>query len=324
MKGLQDTRNTSDLLLGLSRGIVYDKRVTHRLDHVLMEATMIAQENKEANIKEGLNTLVDIKMAKRREGKETFVIYHVPFEDNDNRKITSFDIPTIDTSNIDFRSVVLQCIESIQKANADAEIILCTTADFASCFSGKNISILIPKVRSNQPMYYRALTYNTLIQKDLVAGKVCFLDSDTILINNISKIWEKLSIRIAVTARFAPNLMPINEGVIFADNDHKCTKEFFAEYIGTYKSILKSEKIQMIMNNIDLKRWRGGQLSLNAICGGGNMISRQDSTKNLKILPSNKFNRSIKTVEERDALMNSNDCFIGHFKGRHKKALAGR
>ena len=98
--------------------------------------------------------------------------------------------------------------------------------------------------------------------------------------NSISRIWEKLSIKVAVTARFAPNLMPINEGVIFADNDHQYTKDFFARYIGTYNSILKSETIQMIMNNIDLKRWRGGQLSLNAICGGGNMISRKDSNIN--------------------------------------------
>ena len=73
---------------------------------------------------------------------------------------------------------------------------------------------------------------------------------------------EKFTIRVAVTARFAPNLMPVNEGVIFVDN-HKCTKEA-TEYIGTYNNILKSAKIQLIMNNIDLKDGKG-QLP-NAIC----------------------------------------------------------
>ena len=192
MKKLQHNKGSTDLLLGLSRDIVYDKRVTHRLDHVLMEATMIAQKNKEAIIEEGLNTLIDIEIAKRRASEETFVIYHVPFEKEDSREISSFDIPTIDTSNINFRSVVLQCIESIEKVNANAEIILCTNSEFASHFAEKSISIMIPKVRRNQPMYYRALTYNTLIQKELVTGKVCFLDSDTILMNSISKIWKNL------------------------------------------------------------------------------------------------------------------------------------
>ena len=57
--------------------------------------------------------------------------------------------------------------------------------------------------------------------------------------------------------------MPINEGVIFASKGDK-SDNFFGDYLKVY-SLIAQDKILSDFYKINIKRWRGGQLSLNAI-----------------------------------------------------------
>ena len=65
-----------------------------------------------------------------------------------------------------------------------------------------------------------------------------------------------LNFKVGVTARFAPNLMPIN-GDYYCESIAECI-DFFAHYMGTYEAIKNDTFIQNITRN-DLMRWRGGQ-----------------------------------------------------------------
>ena len=66
--------------------------------------------------------------------------------------------------------------------------------------------------------------------------------------------------------------MSINEGVVFANNlSLENTRKFFESYLASYLELEKSERIKSIYKNI--RRWRGGQLAINAAAGGNQFYS---------------------------------------------------
>ena len=166
-------------------------------------------------------------------------------------------------------------------------------------------------------MYYRARTYNTIIQEKWTEGITIFLDSDAIVLKDPSILPEQLNFKVGVTARFAPNLMPINEGVIITRSDSKEAIDFFAHYMGTYNAIKDDAIIRNIAGN-DLMRWRGGQLSLNAICKGNKLVDFRDSTESIKILPCRKYNHAVRSMEDIDGLKIRDYVYIAHIKGKAK------
>ena len=61
--------------------------------------------------------------------------------------------------------------------------------------------------------------------------------------------------------------MSINEGVIFANTQNRdLVIKFFDSYLASYLAAEKSEQVAKIYQNI--RRWRGGQLAINAAAGG--------------------------------------------------------
>ncbi|MDB4682085.1 hypothetical protein OAE68_00220 [Synechococcus sp. AH-551-A10] len=309
-------------LLGITKGVVYDKRVTKRLYHAIMEAKLIARYQKDELIYNGKSATLDID-GKINAGVNSghYVIYHIPFKKDDDNDIKSFDIPTINTDHFDYQVIVNSCIDSIRQVSPNAQIILCTTDAFAEKIRDKSINIIKPRVDSEHPMYYRAKTYNTIIQSKKIKGNIFFLDSDAFLLKDINELPEKLKFKIGLTARYSPNLMPINEGVIMARADDECTRDFFAHYMGVYEEIIKNKRILEIMDNIDLRRWRGGQLSLNAVCQGGSLVDWRDSTKNVKILNCDYYNRKIKNVKEIAQIRAEGRAYIVHLKGKSKETV---
>ena len=156
-----------------------------------------------------------------------------------------------------------------------------------------------------------------MIQSNIVYGKTVFLDSDAIVLKDLNELFDRVRFDVAVTSRFAPNLMPINEGVIFCNANKERSKEFFAHYMGTYEKIKDDHVIKAITKN-DLMRWRGGQLSLNAVCPGNKMVDFRDSTKELKILPCDIYNYAVRSLEEINRLKTEGRVYIAHIKGKAK------
>ena len=304
-------------MLSVGQKLKYQREITNGLHRILTRATMIAQENKEKLIQLGKKLTLEINGEPDGNHPISFVIYHVPFESSADKAIGSFDVPTIDHAKIKHLDLVRWTIQEIRSVAPEAEVIVCTDEVFAEQIKDLNTTILIPKVEKNRPMYYRAKTYNTIIQKKLVKGVTIFLDSDAIVLKNPTSLPSKLDFKVAVTARFAPNLMPINEGVIITDSSSEECIDFFAHYMGTYEAIKDDSIIKSVTQN-DLMRWRGGQLSLNAVCPGSKMLDFRDSTQTLKILPCDLYNYTVRDKLEIKTLKEENKVYIAHIKGRAK------
>ena len=70
-----------------------------------------------------------------------------------------------------------------------------------------------------------------------------------------------------LTHRHVVSQMAINEGVIFANCKNIINvRKFFASYVASYLAAEESSEVAKIYTNI--RRWRGGQLAINAAAGG--------------------------------------------------------
>lgn len=304
-------------MLSVGQKLKYQRRITNGLHRILTRATMIAKENKEILIQLGKKLTLEINGEPDGNHPISFVIYHVPFESSADKAIGSFDVPTIDHAKIKHLDLVRWTIQEIRSVVPEAEVIVCTDEVFAEQIKDLNPTILIPKVEKNRPMYYRAKTYNTIIQRKMIKGVTIFLDSDAIVLKNPISLPSKLDFKVAVTARFAPNLMPVNEGVVITDSSSEECIDFFAHYMGTYEAIKDDSIIKSITQN-DLMRWRGGQLSLNAVCPGSKMLDFRDSTQTLKILSCDLYNYTVRDKLEIKTLKEENKVYIAHIKGKAK------
>lgn len=315
-KDIQKTLYTP--MLSLSGGLNYQRKITDGLWTILTRARQLAEEHKDTLVKKGSVSTLPIRGSIRGDAPITFVIYHVPFEAKADQSIGSFDVPVIDHSKINHAKLVRQTIKAILSTHPQAEVVLCTDEAFGAQMQDLGVSLIYPEVERNRPMYYRAKTYNTLVQAKAIQGTTVFLDSDAIVLRPMTHLPEALGFDVAVTQRFAPNLMPINEGVIIARANTKTCKDFFAHYMGTYDLIKDDTVVQRVCGN-DLMRWRGGQLSLNAMLSGGKMKNSMSSESfGIKILDCTRFNYSVSKIHDVDNLRTAKSVYIAHVKGKAK------
>jgi hypothetical protein len=113
------------------------------------------------------------------------------------------------------------------------------------------------------PMYDRAWAMMCYVyNRSAFDMPTAFLDSDAFLNQDISHIFDG-DWDIGVTYRHNMG-MALNEGVIFANNKRPdAVWSFFQAYLDTYHRILETPEHVAKYGN--LKRWRGGQLSLNTL-----------------------------------------------------------
>ncbi len=295
----------------------------------LYRATNLARVNKSELITSGkslctnLNGQVDIS-------KElTFVIYHVPINESES-ELKALDVPRIDFKNINHSKLLRHTINSILHNNSNCQIILLTSLRFAEHFSDLPVSILAPNVDNTKPMYCRALCYNSLIQNYNLKGTIVFIDSDCLILKNFHGVAQKMNFCVGLTYRFSPALMPINEGVIIVNgNDSRC-RDFFAHYMGTYQ-MLKDDRILSNIFRVDLQKWRGGQLSINAISPGVRHVNFLDSNDYIRLLPAEDYNHTAKymnlntlnkeSIQKEDLADILRDKWILHLKGKTKRNL---
>ena len=214
-------------MLSIGGNNIYQRKITDGLLAILSRARQIATQNKYQLIQNGYELTLPIDGKPIGQSPVSIVIYHVPFKASEDKSIGSFDVPTIDHSKIKHLELVRWTIQAIKETIPQAEIIICTDEEFGTKLKDLKPTILIPQVERNRPMYYRARTYNTIIQNRLTNGVTIFLDSDAIVLRDPSQLPKQLNFKVGVTTRFAPNLMPINEGVIITESQSKKCVDFF-------------------------------------------------------------------------------------------------
>lgn len=126
-----------------------------------------------------------------------------------------------------------------------------------------------------EPMYERVRAMCAYVHSSAFNSPTVFLDGDAFVNTDLTPIFKTIR-DVAVTYRNDPGLMPINEGVIFAQPTEGA-KAFFRSYLATYENLAKTpEIVEYYGSNPGIKRWRGGQLSLNALTCPEGVASEMD------------------------------------------------
>jgi len=176
-------------------------------------------------------------------------------------KISLPDV-AIDHGAVDYNVICEEMIRSALAFQPDAHVFFVTDADTMPRLAHPRVSVIRLPLQREFPMYERvqamwAYAHSSLYQKPTV-----FLDSDAFINKDINWVFHK-DMDLAVTYR-GGGLMPINEGVFFTNaRDTAAVARFFDNYLLVYRRLLSDPVVTEIYG--DVRRWRGGQLSLNAI-----------------------------------------------------------
>ena len=201
----------------------------------------------------------------------------------------------IDHSKFDYDRIVRHCIAAALAAQPGARFILATDSQFLSDIEHPSLTIVRLPLDQANPMYERVIAMCAFVRSRQFNAPTAFLDSDAFLNAPIANLFQG-HFDIGATYRPDPGLMPINEGVIFANSRNKdLVRAFFAGYLGTYDRLCGNAAVTGYYGNI--KRWRGGQLSLNALTCPQGVPSALDSAKafgaRIRYYPCSTFNFSI-------------------------------
>ena len=201
----------------------------------------------------------------------------------------------IDHSKFDYDRIVRHCIAAALAAQPGARFVLATDSQFLSDIEHPSLTIVRLPLDQASPMYERVIAMCAFVRSRQFNAPTAFLDSDAFLNAPIANLFQG-HFDIGATYRPDPGLMPINEGVIFANNRNKdLVRAFFAGYLGTYDRLCGNAAVTGYYGNI--KRWRGGQLSLNALTCPQGVPSTLDSAKafgaRIRYYPCSTFNFSI-------------------------------
>jgi len=171
-----------------------------------------------------------------------------------------------------------------------------------------------------QPMYERCRAMCAYVHSTAFNAPTLFLDGDAFL--NADPMPVLATIKdVGVTYRNWNGLMPLNEGVIMA-KPTDATRAFFRAYLATYEHLAETAEVKEHYG--DVKRWRGGQLSLNAIASLGDVHDEMDCNTvagaDIRYLPCSTFNYAIEV--DRDVPGAELDQkLVLHLKGPRKRLV---
>lgn len=228
----------------------------------------------------------------------------------------------IDHGKFDYDRIVRHCIAAALAAQPNCRFVLATDSSFLTGVSHPNLTIVrLPLDRAN-PMYERVVAMCAFVRSRQFSGPTVFLDSDAFLNAPIASIFAA-PFDLGVTYRSDPGLMPINEGVIFANSRNRSAVDaFFTGYLGTYDRLSVHPVVTGYYGNV--KRWRGGQLSLNALTCPAGIPSEMDAAESfgakIRYYPCTAFNFSIELDRPYSGKQLDTKAVL-HLKGPRKAVL---
>ncbi len=254
-------------------------------------------------------------------GNLNVVIFHVKIS-ADAGAVKAPDIRGLDHDKVDYETLIRANIDIALKTNPRARVFLITDGSFLSeliAHSRLNISRI--SVNTREPMFERVVTMAAYVRSGLFEQPTVFLDSDAFLVRPVHNLFAN-RFDVGLTHRNIVGQMPINEGVIFANTaSKKRVQGLFDAYLASYLSIEKSSEMAQIYSN--LRRWRGGQLSVNSIGQGGQVYaSGLVRVANLRTvhLPCSTYNLSEISEQEVTAAL-CKRAVVLHLKGPRKSWL---
>ncbi|HNB28034.1 MAG TPA: hypothetical protein PLR41_13800, partial [Alphaproteobacteria bacterium] len=123
----------------------------------------------------------------------------------------------IDHGKFDYERIVRHCIAAALAAQPNCHFVLATDAAFLPGLAHPNLTVVRLPLDSASPMYERVVAMCAYVRSRQFGAPTTFLDSDAFLNAPAAPIFAA-PFDIGVTYRPDPGLMPINEGVIFANH----------------------------------------------------------------------------------------------------------
>jgi hypothetical protein len=201
----------------------------------------------------------------------------------------------IDHGKFDYDRIVRHCIAAALAAQPNCRFVLATDGAFLPGLAHPNLTVVRLPLDAGSPMYERVVAMCAFVRSRQFNGPTAFLDSDAFLNAAVAPIFAA-PFDLGVTYRPDPGLMPVNEGVIFANaRNRDAVRRFFTGYLATYDRLCVNSTVIGYYGNV--KRWRGGQLSLNALSCPPGIPSELDAAEifgaKIRYYPCSTFNFSI-------------------------------
>ena len=240
-----------------------------------------------------------MKIQNNFEASINIVVFHVKVPSHAT-KINTPDIKGGEQSGIDYEGLLEFNIKTALWAEPNARVILLTDHEFVPELQERDrLEIVRLDVNSTEPMFERVVTMASYVRSHCFSAPTIF-DIDAFLIRPVFGIF-KSDFDVGLTHRHIVGQMSINEGVIFVNTlNRDAVIKFFDSYLASYLAAEKVEQVAKIYQNI--RRWRGGQLAINAAAGGYQFYSTSlDITEygtKIAYLPCSKYNLS--QIDERE------------------------
>jgi hypothetical protein len=237
--------------------------------------------------------------------------------------ISTVDIKGLDHSQFDYESLIKRNISIGLWSNPGSRIVLVTDSQFLpNGINDARVSIVRLPLTNDEPMFERVVSMLAYVESLAFTAPTVFLDSDAFLIRYAAGFFSS-RFDIGVTHRDIGMQMPINEGVIFANvANREAVRQFFRRYLATY---LKLERHPVVIDTYgNVRRWRGGQLSINAASGGlaryASGIFPMSTGGRMACLPCSRYNFSPDSGQDISLAILSR-VLVLHLKGNRKPWL---
>jgi len=250
----------------------------------------------------------------------SFFSFHVEVP-RDRQKISYKDVQC-DHSLFDYQALMQQQMWAITKFNPGAHIIFVTDLTTLAPPASPNVTVVRLNMQPAEIMFERVKAMTAYVLSKAFCRDTVFLDTDAFPNRPLAAVFDG-TFDVGVTRRQRPGYMPINEGVIFA-SAQRCVSahSFFKTYIGTYERMIGDRVVRAYYG--DIKRWRGGQLSLSAVsvqaCPSSDIPIGNIGKARVATLPCEIYNYTVRRPAPlRGKILNTK--FILHLKGEMKKFI---
>lgn len=192
--------------------------------------------------------------------------YHTRVRD-DYQPIQTFDIKGLDHRKFDYDYILAYFSHAAAGILPGCNVILVTDHSSPVPPGHRFSHVVRLDVGKDEPMYERVRAMAAYVNSSAFTATTLFLDSDAFVGQDFRAVLEQ-DFDIAVT--FRPNLaMVLNEGVQAASHRRpEKVRAFYNGYLATYEALAEDPDVQARYPH-GIKKWRGGQLSLNNVAWDG-------------------------------------------------------
>lgn len=192
--------------------------------------------------------------------------YHTRVNE-DYQPIQTFDIKGLDHRKFDYDYILAYFSHAAAAILPGCNVILVTDGTSPVPPGHRFTHVVRLDVSKDEPMYERVRAMAAYVNSSAFTATTLFLDSDAFVGQDFRAVLAQ-DFDIAVT--FRPNLgMVLNEGVQAASHLRPDkVRAFYNGYLATYEALAQDPDVQARYPH-GIKRWRGGQLSLNSVAWDG-------------------------------------------------------